>query len=379
MDARVESRVATRSFGRANEAHVEIIDAVRGLAALLVAGFHCLEANWIGLPAYWQLDNGAVSVSSILALATWPFMYGSIGVPILFVVSGYVIHRRSAKQLATGALSFDQARFLLRRFIRIYPTLLAAIALTLICDHFTRTVLHKSTLGDNTLGDTGSLWALLVNIVSLQGALGPPFGSNVALWSLAYEVQFYAFYPLALAVRSRIGAAWMLVAAFGLSVLGYVVLARNGIGAFPTYFAAWWIGAYLADREAEAKTLPRWWPALPGLLIPAGCYFFSNQRPLLMFMAWSIGFAPVLAWLVQSRSRWAAVRTPLHQVGQFSYSIYAVHMPVIALANALLLAGSQSNNLGWSLGIAAIALLFGYAIFLVAERPSIGVLSKLPR
>ena len=363
--------------------HVDIIDAVRGLAAVLVAGFHSLGPNWIGFSASWALHKGEVSLSSLLALTAWvfaaPFKFGSIGVPILFVVSGYVIHRRAAYQLANGSLAFEPSHFLLRRFVRIYPTLLAAIVVTGLCDHVTRRLLGQAVLGDSTLGDTGSWWALLVNVASLQGALGPPYGSNVALWSLAYEVQFYAVYPLMLLLRRRIGATAMLLAALAISVLGYVVLARRGIGAFPTYFVSWWLGAYLADREAAATALPSWWPVLPCLFIPAGCWLSLSQRPFLMFMAWAAGVAPILAWLVGLRSPLAGRRTALHEAGQFSYSMYAIHMPVIALANALLLAGHPSDSLLWSLAMAAVIGLASYALFLAVERPSIRMLAKLPR
>ena len=98
-----------------------------------------------------------------------------------------------------------------------------------------------------------------------------------------------------------------------------------------------------------------------------------------MFMSWAVGFAAVLAWLVQLRGPRAAIKTPLHRIGVFSYSLYAVHMPVITLANAVLLQGAPSQNLRWALAIAALVGLASFAVYLCAERPSIRLLAKLPR
>lgn len=103
--------------------HVESIDVIRGLAALSVALLHIREVSWIGMRAYWQAHGIDVSLSSLFAYLTFPFVWGSIGVPIFFVISGYVIHAGSWNKVE----SLAQARtFWLRRFIRIYPTFIAA-------------------------------------------------------------------------------------------------------------------------------------------------------------------------------------------------------------------------------------------------------------
>ena len=372
MDAIAVSR-ASESIQRSETrvGHVEIIDAVRGVAALLVAFMHCREVNWIGMQAYWKINGFDLSPSSLVAYATMPFTYGAIGVPILFVVSGYVIHRRSAKQLATGELAFSPSQFLLRRLIRIYPTFLAAILLTLVCDHITRSVVEHKKLGDT------SLWSLFANIAALQGVIAPPFGSNGPLWSLAIEIQFYAVYPLALVMRRQIGATPMLSVALGLMILGYITLAQNNITAFPQYYFSWWLGAYIADRQAEGKRLPVWWPILPSLLLPVGCYLASNKATFFAFVCWAVGFAPLLAWLV--RSPLALGETLLHRVGRFSYSIYAAHLPIIVLFNALLLNGVHSNNIASSFVIAALTGIVCYLFFLASERPFIRLLERMPR
>src|ERR1700678_1844039 len=87
-DARVES---------AGKEHV--IDAMRGFAALLVAYFHCRQVAWVGMESFHHSVSHALSFSSIVAYLTLPIAWGSAGVPIFFVISGYCIHRGGALRL----------------------------------------------------------------------------------------------------------------------------------------------------------------------------------------------------------------------------------------------------------------------------------------
>lgn len=354
------------------ERHVEIIDAVRGLAALCVAYLHCREISWIGMRAYWLQHPFDLSLPSIIAYATFPASYGSIGVPILFVVSGYVIHLCAARMLAAGDLCFVPSRFLVRRIIRIYPTFIAAIALTYLCDTIARAYLsHPRPQGDLSLS------TLFWNITAFQGVFAPPYGSNGPLWSLAVEIQFYIVYPIALLIRKRIGSEKMLAAAAFVTGAGYYLFERNGIVAFPQYYFSWWLGAYLADREARGDRLSPLWLFVAALFIAAGCIFWSLQAAFVSFAMWAIGFAPLLGFLIQRKHAWLSPNSILHRIGHFSYSIYATHLPIVLLLNAMLFDGIKQQSIYWSLLTLLITIALCYGFYSVAERPSLAVLKKL--
>jgi len=178
-----------------------VIDAMRGFAALLVAYFHCRQVAWVGMQSFHQSVGHALNFSSIAAYLTFPIAWGSAGVPIFFVISGYCIHRGAALRLAQNpGYQLDTVNFWARRFARIYPVLLAALLLTFALDWISfqlPPVNHK-------LREIG-LQAFLVNLFSLQGVAGKTYGSNGALWTLSLEVQFYVIYPLLFALRRRIG------------------------------------------------------------------------------------------------------------------------------------------------------------------------------
>lgn len=163
-----------------------VIDAMRGFAALLVAYFHCRQVVWVGMQSFHHAYGHALSPGVIAGYLTFPFAWGSAGVPIFFVISGYCIHRNAALKLAANpAYRLDAPNFWVRRFARIYPVLLAALLFTLALDAVSlqiEPVSHK-------IRDVG-LVAFLVNLFSLQGVAGYTYGSNGALWTLSLEVQF---------------------------------------------------------------------------------------------------------------------------------------------------------------------------------------------
>ena len=112
------------------------INAWRGFAALLVAYFHCRQITWIGIQQFHK-TGARFDLNTVFSYLTFPIAWGSAGVPIFFVISGYCIHRGTARKLlANPAAPFDTGNFLMRRFARIYPVLLAALVLTYVLDTF---------------------------------------------------------------------------------------------------------------------------------------------------------------------------------------------------------------------------------------------------
>ena len=66
-----------------------VIDAMRGFAALLVAYFHCRQVEWVGMQSFHHVVGKSFDLNTIVAYLTLPIAWGSAGVPIFFVISGY--------------------------------------------------------------------------------------------------------------------------------------------------------------------------------------------------------------------------------------------------------------------------------------------------
>jgi peptidoglycan/LPS O-acetylase OafA/YrhL len=361
-----------QSEARADSAGKEhVIDAMRGFAALLVAYFHCRQVEWVGMQAFHQSVGHAFSLNSIAAYLTFPIAWGSAGVPIFFVISGYCIHRGGALRLAGNpAYRLDTGNFWVRRFARIYPVLLAALVLTFALDWFSLQlppVSHK-------IREIG-LQAFLVNLFSLQGVAGKTFGSNGALWTLSLEVQFYAIYPLLFALRRRIGMTSVLAIVAVINVVSAYVLERHDIQFFTSYWFSWTLGAWIADARARRAPQARssvWLYALAAGFVALGCAAFHFGQ-YGAFQLWAIGFA---FYLYKALERGNADRGPafgtrlLGRFGDFSFSLYLIHLPIFVLLSSLLFRSSLQMSIWPSFGYMLVAVPVAYVFYRLVELPA---------
>jgi peptidoglycan/LPS O-acetylase OafA/YrhL len=362
----------TRDEARADSAGKEhVIDAMRGFAALLVAYFHCRQVAWVGMQAFHQSVGHAFSLSAIAAYLTFPIAWGSAGVPIFFVISGYCIHRGGALRLASNpAYRLDTANFWVRRFARIYPVLLAALLLTFALDWFSLQlppVSHK-------IREIG-LHAFLVNLFSLQGVAGKTYGSNGALWTLSLEVQFYAIYPLLFALRRRIGMTPLLALVALVNVVSAYALERHDIQFFTSYWFSWTLGAWIADARARSTTQTRsspWLYVLAAGFIALGCVAFHFGQ-YGAFQLWALGFAFYLYKALErpngARRETFGTRV-LSRFGDFSFSLYLIHLPIFVLLSSLLFRSSLQMSIWPSFGYMLVAVPAAYVFYRLVELPA---------
>lgn len=149
-------------------------DGLRGLAALWVVFYHLFHGDHVT-----KLCNYIGSFFSALI-----FEYGNLGVPIFFVLSGFVMSvTTNSKHInATAALKFMQ-----RRFLRLSPPYYFAILISLI-------VLFAKSHIDN-IDILPSTFSIFAHLFYMQGFFG--FKQiNVIYWTLCYEMQFYVVFAL---------------------------------------------------------------------------------------------------------------------------------------------------------------------------------------
>ncbi|WP_261533987.1 acyltransferase family protein [Burkholderia multivorans] len=347
-----------------------VIDAMRGFAALLVAYFHCRQVVWVGMQSFHRAYGRALDPSVIVGYLTFPFAWGSAGVPIFFVISGYCIHRNAALKLAADpGYRLDVPNFWARRFARIYPVLLAALLLTLALDAISlqiQPVSHK-------IRDIG-VAAFLVNLFSLQGVAGYTYGSNGALWTLSLEVQFYAIYPLLFAVRRRVGMPAVVAAVALVNVVSAWLLERHDLQFFTSYWLSWTIGAWIADVRAQpargAAAVPsRGWYGAAALLLAAGCgaFHFGQYGA---FQLWAAGFACFLYRALACPPRPTLPLRVLGWFGDFSYSLYLIHLPLFVCLGSVLFRSQLQLSIWPSFGFIAVAIPVAYLFYLLFERPA---------
>ncbi|MGC4065916.1 MAG: acyltransferase [Polyangiaceae bacterium] len=302
-------------------------------------------------------------------LATLPFSVGGAGVALFFVVSGYCIHR---SQRAYPVGLFPIFPYLRRRGVRIYPVLVAAMGLTWLLDSL---VLHRIPT-DPKLGDH-SLVSFLGNLTALQGLSVPPYGSNGPLWSIAVELQLYVVYIALAAILRR----WGVFALLGISLITTIVcqitlayLAFDYVF-FGPYLFTWSVGVAIAHKQPEMRA-PR--PSLHKAALICGAVLLAPGLALLhrhyTFLAWDVlgvAFGLLVSQAVMANKS-AVFRTYIARtcamVGGFSYSLYAIHLPLLVFIRAYWLNGHPSTRIEVAFLGSLICVAAAWLFYLLFER-----------
>jgi peptidoglycan/LPS O-acetylase OafA/YrhL len=186
---------------------IEIVQALRGVAAGLVVLFHF---------------RGALNGPSWLDLGDRLFGNGAWGVDLFFLISGFIMVQVTADVAGTPR---DAARFLLRRWARVWPVYAVATVVFIA-------VAYEATAPEylGSWHDVAPVGKALAFYPVKSG--GPPaFGYPPLFvgWSLVYEIWFYVMFAASLLARRW---RWRVLAAlFALTLLG-VPLALRGTVSF---------------------------------------------------------------------------------------------------------------------------------------------------
>ena len=351
-----------RIIERANE-----IDFLRGLAALLVVMMHAKGMLWIGISETWLKYGATFNINAWLGYATAPLMFGYLGVSLFFVLSGYCIHYRGAHDLVeNNNAKLNIKAFLLRRFVRIYPLYVTVLCLTYLIDSIdlTKQIIELDESQDR------SLFVFLVNLLFLQGLLGPTFGSNGVLWTLSIEFHLYIAYPFLFYMSQRFGAKFTMIFTLFVSLI-YIFIdqkfgirsslpSENGIGPiFLSYWFTFAMGFYLAEVKAGREYLTDWFYRISWLsiillfTILIFGNFFNKQIVNTFFyeaattICSTLAFGGLLKWTTSSfnvNMLNNIAGMTLAKVGVYSYSLYAIHVPILIIVKSIITTTGISTN-----------------------------------
>lgn len=334
-DRFVDPAWAPASATRSSRQHLAPLDGVRGIAILMVICSHIFESD---------VDHHGLLVRLIGQL----FYYGSFGVDLFFVLSGFLI---------TGIL-VDTVHdphyfrtFYARRTLRIFPLYYGVLLLALLLTPLLH--LHWGTMG-------ALYWLYLQNLrpaAAMSFTLGGPF-ALYHFWSLAVEEQFYLVWPTV--VRMVPAPRQLLrVTLYGslLALLARIVLVLSGASLFAMHATtalradALLIGGALAllyrsPAWARVSAAARLVTLLAGTIVVGSIVWLEPQlahRP----MAWSlwhaalrysvlaIGFGALIAWSLQPGTllRRICEQAWLRRFGTYSYGLYVLHVFVMMELN----------------------------------------------
>lgn len=150
---------------------VQALDLLRLVAVAAVIFYHY---------GFWGPSSHDVPQVALPWMAGFA-QYGFLGVPVFFIISGFVIAYSAEGRTATG--------FAIARFSRIYPTFL--FCMTLTC-------LALLTMGPPHFETSFAQWC--ANLLIAAPGLEQPYMDG-AYWSLVIEVAFYAWVAVLMAAK----------------------------------------------------------------------------------------------------------------------------------------------------------------------------------
>ena len=306
--------------------HYEILDGLRGVAALLVIVYHVFECfDWSPVP------------------------HGYLAVDFFFVLSGFVIGYAYDDRWHEG---LTVGTFFKRRLIRLHPMVTMGAIIGAVCFF-----LQGSVRWDGTPVPTGWVMvAMLLGMLMLPlypGAAadvrgnGEMFPLNGPSWSLFIEYIGNILYALLL---RRLSTRWLAVIA-GVTgcILAYVAVSDGYLG----------VGWTMADNGLWTGIVRMLFPYTVGMLMarvfrPAkgvrGAFWACGIIILLVgclplvlgkMQPWQSGLYdavcvilvfPCLVWLGASQlSMGNVTRRVSHFLGELSYPLYIVHYPLMYL------------------------------------------------
>ena len=349
-------------------------DLLRGVAAILVLLEHWRNLFFVDFP-------------EIIAHRGWfalPYVLSSAGhqsVVCFFILSGYFIGGTVFRSVQRR--QWKWGGYLLRRLVRLWIVLLPTLLLCLLWDHLGITLGHSPALysghvNNHIIGDVPSLLTPRIfvgNLFFVQTILTPVFGTDGALWSLAYEFWYYILFPLAVLCFWR---STTIVQRMACGLL-FAITAWFVRGPILEYFPMWLAGAALFKVPA-----PRFAPRIGHTvrLIATAIYFaiffvigHRHELPPLLNDYILATATLIYLWILLSH-REAFRPTQLHvrasrETARFSFTLYAAHTPILVLLVSLLLGDSRwyptPIHLLAGFGILIAVLGFAWGLAFITE------------
>lgn len=279
------------------------LDLLRFVAATMVVVYHY---------TYRPVIDGQVAETAFDGFQAWS-RYGYLGVPLFFLISGFVI--------LWSADGRTTAQFVRSRFLRLYPMFWVAVAITFAVLWFAGAMKNASP------------GMVLANLTILPGYLGAPMIDGV-YWTLAVEFKFYVIVGLLIATgQMRRIEPWLLVWLAALLANEYI---QNGIVTALTigHYGYLFVGGCLCYLIRSRGVS---WPRVGALAICMLASMYKaiedrvgfTQPPLLGEPAHvaliTAGFYAMLFFVATRGSKGVEDSPFLYSLGALTYPLYLLH------------------------------------------------------
>lgn len=342
---------------------LNLVQLLRGVASLLVVLLH---------------TTGAVRDNFHTEFLGGFFDFGGSGVDIFFVLSGFIITYTSRKSLSSSG---NFLSFLKRRFVRIYPVywiiISALLVVQVVMPSFYRT--HYEFTAPNLL----STYLLFPGHVMVNGVS----------WTLSYELFFYFLFSIAFLVRDKkallIASIVFLCSIIVLTAAGIVTESSNPwlkLVFYPmnTEFFMGIAAALIIPKMSSKLSVPFIIAGsicflAAGIASNNGYYIVANAFNRVIFFGIPSFF--IITGIVSFElSRKVNLHSVLVSLGEASYTLYLVHLPLVTAGIKMLAKlNPGSGIILQGVVCAAVIIICAVSIFFykLIEKPLIARLNKI--
>ncbi len=319
-----------------NRQHLPILDGFRGIAAISVMLYHYTLAN-----------------------QGW-FPQGYLAVDLFFVLSGFVIAFSYEEKLRSG---LPPVRFMIRRLVRLYPMVVIASVLGVVAT-------YAKLAAQPHDRDLSSLIGFLLYALALipqfqETYLGKDiFPLNVVLWTLFFEVFANVIYGLfAFRLKSKYLIAIVCVAFCLMAVSGPLGGSSTddfSLG-FPRVIVGFFAGVLLYRHRFSGLSQAWNFAFLPvsALLIATFWLPFSPRGLMLLPL---FGFFAIVVVAGTTASAPPGVSRVARFLGDISYPLYALHLPLHSFLSAI----ERKLSVGRVIPTAGIELLSSLCVVMIS-------------
>ena len=347
--------------------HSVLISLLRAVAAIQVTAAH-LRADFF--PGLRTLENPSLWYQALAFFSGFAHQ----AVLVFFLISGWLVGGSLLNRIGQpDAIKLYAIDRLTRLWTVQVPTFMLILAIGIM------TGLLNPRSADFAIDNPYSVSAFIGNMVGLQTVLLPEFGGNFPLWSLANESWYYLMFPLLLVGGGRAlpRQPWVALAALGALAL---LLPLNLI----LYFTIWLLGALFSRIRIDCGAASR--AALLLALATLAVWFrlkgyndeftiASYGQDLLLSVMFMLFLSTTVMPFNTARPGLTSLRRYAVFFSNFSFTLYVVHIPVLALLAYLgvnlfgqrQLDPNQIGALGVYLGMLTFVLLFAYGFYLLFE------------
>ena len=361
--------------------HYELLDGLRGVAALMVLVYHIFEGF-----AFAGVTNGVGD--GIITT----FNHGHIAVDFFFILSGFVISYAYDDRWQKMSLG----RFFKRRLIRLHPMLVMGTVIGAVAFCFEECMRWDGSATSVSWVAVALLLTMFM-IPAVPGAAyevrgnGEMFPLNGPMWSLFFEYIGNIIYAL---VVRRLPTKALVVLVAGLGILhayifvgnlsgydsvgvGWTIDTMNFWGGLVRMLFPFTMGVLLARKFSANNVKGAFWICSALLIVMFSVPYLVSDNSVSLNSLYEviciIAVFPFIVWLGACGKSENGITSRVNRfLGEISYPLYIVHYPIMYIFYKWLIANQKYTlveTFGASLLVIVSSVLLAYACLKLYDIP----------